>query len=212
VTGPVYEPIPPGSPSPLGPFVGPPQVRGAVLRTLARWGPFYVAEAARQTGLELPGFNDWVNEPMESPETVGEAPRYVVAVPGTFGLPERHGNGMVRAAWDVQIACWMWGQHYQETQDRLTTYAVALRQLMIQQPSLGGFAEATTWRAERYAEVAAASYRTWGQANLQFAVTVREVVNAFAGPRDVPDDPTRPPVPDPPVTGTRIEVRAQPPA
>jgi hypothetical protein len=196
------------STSPLGPFVGPPQVRQAVLATLATWAPFYVAEAIRQTGAELPGFTDFVNEPLDSPTTVEEAPRYIVAVPGTIGgsPPMRKGDGKYIATWDVQIALWLWGADYQETEDHLGYYVTAIRQLMLQQPSLGGFAMSTTWRAERYQEVATTAFRTLGQAIVQFAVQVDGVVDAFAGPASPPVDPTAPPPAAPAVTSTSVQV------
>lgn len=197
------------APSPLGPFVGPAQVRQAVLATLKLWAPFYVGEAVRQTGAALPGFTDFVNEPLDSPTTVVEAPRYVVAVPGTVGPPKRKGDGSYLATWDVQIALWLWGADYQETQDHLSFYVTALRQLLLQQPSLGGFAMSTTWRAEKYVEVSATAFRTLGQATLQFAVMVDGVVDAFAGPAVPPLDPTAAPVAPTPVTSTLITVKPE---
>jgi hypothetical protein len=191
----------------LGPFVGPTHVRRAVLDTLATWAPLYIAEANRQTTLELPGFKDWVNEPLLSPETVGEAPRYIVAVPGTLGQPYRKGDGTYIATWDVQVAIWMWGGDYQSTQDNLGHYTTAIRQLLLQQPSLGGFAKSTDWRGERYAEVAATTFRTWGQAIGQFGVQVDGVINDFAGLPAVPGDPTAEPRPVPTVQNTQINIR-----
>lgn len=196
-------PVPP--PSPLGPFVGPAHVRRAVLATLALWGPSYINEAVRQTGQDLPQFTDFVNEPMISAQTMVEAPRYVVAVPGTLGVPHRKGDGSFIANFDVQIALWMWGGNYQETEDNLGYYSVAIRQIMLQQPSLGGFALSSTWRGERYAEAAApTAFRTWGQAVVMFGVQVDGVVNAYAGPRTPPADPTALPQPAPAVTSTKV--------
>jgi hypothetical protein len=196
------------APSPLGPFIGPAHVRQAVLATLTRWAPFYVNEAIRQTGADLPGFTDFVNEPLQAPTTVVEAPRYVVHVPGTLGQPRRKGDGTYIATWDVQIALWMWGADYQETEDKLGYYAIAIRELMLQQPSLGGFAEATVWRGERYAQAGApTAYRTWGQALVQFGVTVDGVVSAFAGPATPPLDPTAEPKHDPAVVSTTVTVK-----
>lgn len=200
----------PAPASALGPFIGAPHVRQAMLRTLAAWGPFYVAEAARQSGLDLPGFKDWINEPLLSPETTEMAPRYVVAVPQTIGQPEQQGNGLFRATWDCQIALWMWGGDYQDTQDRLGFYAIALREAVAQHQSLGGFAKRCFWRADKYAEVAATRVRTWGQAVVQFGVTVDNVMDVFAGPAEVPRDPTRPPAFPPAVTGAQITVQPDP--
>ncbi|MCU1616985.1 MAG: hypothetical protein JWO98_4525 [Frankiales bacterium] len=193
--------------SPLGPFVGPSHVRRAVLANLATWAPFYVGEAIRQTGLELPGFTDFVNEPYNNaPTTIVEAPRYVVACPGTLDRPSRRGDGTYIATWDVQIALWMWGGDYQETEDNLGYYAIAIRELMLQQPSLGGFAKSIEWRGERYAQVDATAFRTWGQAVVLFGVQVDGVVSAYAGPSTPPLDPTAPPVPAPPVQSTSVTV------
>jgi len=201
--------------SPLGPFIGPTHVRQAVKATLDRWAPFYVAEAIRQVGAdpaEMPGFTDFVNQPLTSVVTHEEAPRYVVVVPGTLAPPERRGNGTYRAVWDVRIELWMWGADYQQTEDKLSNYLTALRQLLLQQASLGGFAESTTWRAERYAQVQGGdtTYRTWGQAVLQVAVSVDGVVDAFAGPAVPPDDPTAPPRAAPAVTSTHVTVTPRP--
>lgn len=187
--------------SALGPFIGPAQVRQAVLSTLATWAPFYVNEACRQSGVALAQFTDFVNEPLDSPTTVVEAPRYIVAVPQTLGAPHRQGDGTYLCTWDVQIALWLWGADYQETEDHLGYYVTAIRQLMLQQPSLGGFALSTTWRAERYLEVNATAFRTLGQAVIQFAVQVDHVVSAFAGPAVPPTDPTAPAAAAPTASG-----------
>lgn len=198
-------------PSALGPFVGISHVRQAVKATLERWAPFYLAEANRQTGLELPPFNDFVNEPLTAPGTVSEAPRYVVSVPGTLGAPTRKGDGTYRAVFDVRVELWMWGADYQDTEDKLGFYAIALRELLVQQPSLGGLAESVVWRGERYAQAGPpTAFRTWGQSSLQFAVTVDGVVNAFAGPASPPLDPTATPTSGPRVTSTSVTVQALP--
>jgi hypothetical protein len=192
---------------------------------MRRWAPFYVAEAGRQAAAlprtplvdslgqpveqsePLPGFVDFVNEPLISPETAGAKPRYVVAVPRTIGEPRRKGDGTYIATWDVQVAIWMWGGNYQDTQDRLGFYVIAVRQLMLQHPSLGGFAQTTTWRGEQYTEIASTSFRTWGQAAVQFAVEVDGVVNAFAGPAEPPADPTAPPAAPTPWVSTELTVQ-----
>jgi len=202
--------------SPWGPFVGPAHVRDAVEATLNLWAATYVGEAVRQTvgrnlNPPLTSFEDWVNEPGITGLNPTMAPRYVVAVPGTVGDPQRHGDGTYRAIWQVLVNVWMWGPDYQTTEDYLGYYLVALRMALCQHPSLGGFAESTHWAGERYAQAAPpTAFHTWGHGVLTVLVTVDGVLNAYAGPSTVPANPATPPVPPPAVTSEHVTVAALP--
>lgn len=199
--------------SPLGPFVGPAQVRGAVLATLAKWAPYYVQEAIRQTtALDLnpvmAQFVDWRNEPAISTVNPTQAPRYVVSCPGTLTQPRRKGDGTFLTDWDVAVDLWIWGTDYQSTEDRLGYYLIALREALIQHPSLGGFAQSTWWRGDRYRQAAPPTgMHTWGQGTLSLGVKVDGGMAAFNGPATPPSDPTTPPVAPPAVTSEHITIK-----
>lgn len=183
-----------------------------MLTTLHTWSPTYIGEAIRQTaslGLNpaLQNFEDWVNEPGIVAVNPSMAPRFVVHVPGTVGTPERHGDGTYRATWIVEISLWLWGTDYQTTEDYLGYYVTALREAVLQHPSLGGFAETSKWVSEKYKQIASpTAYHTWAQSILTIHCTVDGALNAYTGPVAVPADPSVAPVPRPPWTTSTINV------
>lgn len=205
-TGPPGLSGPPGG-SVFGPFIGPSQVRDAAQATLTLWAPTYVAEAARRVGADLAGFNDWLNEAGISPVGGDARPRYSVYCPGTLGEPRKEGDGTYRAVWDVQVNLWLYGADWQTTEDTLGWYMTALVMALLQHPSMGGFAEGIAWRGVRYEPVEERALHTWGRGVALFAASVRQVLDAHAGPATVPaPDPTVAPPPDPTVTGAGITV------
>lgn len=197
----------------LGKFMGPADVRRAVRDTLAVWAPTYLAEAQRRTaGLNLldplvSSFDEWVNQPGIEVVNPGQVPRYVVTVPGSIGTPRRAGDGSYRAIWRVVVDIWLYGPDYQTTEDLLGWYVTALRELLVQHGSLGGFAETTQWVSEQYGPAAPpTAFHSWGRASLTMAVSVDGMMSAYAGPGVPPADPTVVPVGVPAVTGTNINV------
>lgn len=199
--------------SPLGPFIGPAEVRDAVLSTLNAWAPYYVQEAIRQKASlnlnpPLSNFTDWVNEPGIAPVVPNQAPRYVVSVPGTIGTPRRAGDGTYLADWTAKVDLWMWGADYQSCEDRMGWYLVALREALIQHGSLGGFARKTWWISDAYRQAAPPTgFHTWGQATLTLGVKVDGVLAEFNGPATPPANPATPPVTPPAITSEHITVK-----
>jgi hypothetical protein len=197
--------------SPWGPFLGPAQVRQAVKATLDKWATTYVHEAIRQVGTldpPLQAFEDWINEPGITAMNPGMSPRYIVAVPGTSGIPRRAGNGSYRGSWVVTVTLWLYGTDYQTTEDYLGYYLTALREALVQNGTLGGVAESTEWESDRYAPAGApTAFHSWGVATLNFVVTIDGMLNAFTGPIAVPADPTAAPVANPAYTSSTITIQ-----
>jgi tetrahydromethanopterin S-methyltransferase subunit B len=71
-------------------------------------------------------------------------------------------------------------------------YIAAMRALVIQHKSLGGFASDTVWMAERYDEIASDDARTIMAGVAQFDVYVEAVTKA-TGPTKPSADATLPP-------------------
>ncbi|MCD2193518.1 hypothetical protein LQ327_08995 [Actinomycetospora endophytica] len=192
----------------LGPMVGAHSVRDAVESVFTRRIPSYVAEARRRhpeiTNPPLADWHDWVNQPGVGPVNPGNAPRFVIFVPGTLSV-RRKGDGSHAVDWMTQVQMWLWGSNWRSVDDRLGLYLASARMCLLQNPSLDGFARSVTWRGETISPVApnqATGNHTWGQARLEVAIHVDPVVSAFAGP--APLDPDTPP-PDPTaITGAEI--------
>lgn len=210
MTGPPGLSGPPGNDM-FGPWIGPAQVRNAVLSTITLWAPTYLAEASRQLGQALVAFDDWQNDADISPVGGDQAPRYTVYCPGTLDTPRRDGDGTYSVMWDVQVNVWLYGTDWQTTEDQLGWYMTALMQALLQHPSLGGFARALQWRGVRYAPVHEAAFHTWGRGILLLGAQVEDALDAYAGPSTVPTpDPTVLPPPDPTMTHSSVSTQIIP--
>jgi hypothetical protein len=217
VSTPAMPILPPLTPK-LGAFLGPADVRRAVLSTLSAWSATYLWEAKRRTDhldLEDPlatSFDGWVNEPGVSAVNPGMTPRYVVSVPGSLGTPRRAGDGTYRATWRVVVDLWLYGPDYQTTEDLLGWYVAALRECLVQHGALGGIAEHTEWLAEAYAPAAPpTAFHSWGRASLTLGVTIDGMMSAYTAPATPPTNPIAEPAGLPRVSNTKITVTTIPP-
>lgn len=173
------------------------QVRDATERTLRLWAPAYVAEIGRQDGRPanaLPVMRSYVSSvTFDGPMPEDQVPACVIVAPGILGEPVRHGDGTHEATWAVGIGVVVSGQDQENTADLANLYAAVVRTIMLQHPSLGGFATGLRWLDERYDPLPTEDRRTFGAAIVQFAVVVPSVVDANGGPAEPPDDPTTDP-------------------
>jgi hypothetical protein len=136
----------------LGPVITGDDVRNAVIATVKRWAPSYLAVMARRT----------------------------VVAPGLLTQPTREKHGY-RARWGVGIGCVVAGKDRDNTYSLATLYTAAVRSLVVQNSSLGGFADGTEWISERYDNLDTSDLRTIAAGIIQLGIDVVAVVNPRAG-------------------------------
>lgn len=172
-------------------------VERAVEATIRRWLTTYLAEIERHTGRDpraLPVFRAYVQSVDTDRMSEDQLPACVVVCPGLIDRPQRRGDGFQDAGWAVGLAAVVSAKDRDSTIALAKDYIAALRMLVLQQRSMGGFAEEMEWIDERYDELDTADSRTLVAGIIQFSLHVPKVVNVAAGPVVPPDDPYAPPV------------------
>jgi hypothetical protein len=203
-------------PSIFGAMVSGGDVEGWVLDLCRSWFGTYLGEAERQAGIPagtlarprayVPAqtFDKWPED---------QLPALMVLSPGIAELPLKQGDGRYRARWLISVGVLCSARTQAETHALAMSYALALRLLLIQRPSLDGHAAGTVWRSETYNELDYDDQRTLGGGSVEFVVEVEDVATANAGPLtpDEPLDPDTTPWPDwPEVATADVEVEHLP--
>lgn len=177
-----------------GPTYGANNVQSAVVTTLEKWMPTYIAAVNRNVGTEaLYVPIDYRHRPdyRTLPKSHNVA-AVLVSVPGTSSEPLQQ-QYTIRSDWRAEVQIFIYGtKDWQQTEAFTQAYATCVRTLLIQQRALGGFAQTTKWDGEQYHEGEHNSGRTIGIATVRFVVTVGSVMNPMGGP----------PAPDFAATGT----------
>jgi hypothetical protein len=202
-----------------GPVFGAAHVQIAVVNTLQKWLPTYIAAANRNIGSEvLFAPIDYRHRPdyrtlPKSSNTVA----LLVTVPGTASEPITQPSN-IRTHYRVEVAIFVYGsKDWQETEALTQAYGAMVRTCLIQHRDLGHFAEGTKWEGEEYKEGDHASGRTIGLGNERFIVTLTSVMNPMGGPpapqfaaTGTPTGPdTDPPPPIPTIGTTSVVVQAK---
>jgi hypothetical protein len=170
-------------------------VEAAVRTTVQRWQGDYLAEIAEQHGRargDLPRFRSFLTTLDLDKFSEDQTPACLVVAPGTVELPEKWSEKYL-ARWAVGVGCVVSGQDEANTYELISLYAAAVRAMIVQHKSLGGFAENTVWASERYDELATSDLRTIAAGTVQFYVDVKDVVDTTLGPTTPSVDSTVPP-------------------
>lgn len=163
-------------------------VRDAVHATILAWADTYVLEAGRQ--FELPDLRPIRHFGQFAPgDLPDKEPGCVIVAPGTVAAPERRGDGTFTGIWGVGVGVIVADATVDAAVRRAEPYAAALRALLVQQGSLGGFAQETTWVNEEVTPLTYERDRVVATSSLEFEVVVEDVLNRWAGPLTVPTDP-----------------------
>lgn len=171
-----------------------------VIDTLKDWFDTYLAEVERQNALDVrqlprPRSYSRRNEFERWPED--QIPAVIVISPGLVEPPVANGSGEFRGYWGVGVAVIAEGQDTDNTRDLVGYYTAAIRALILQRPSLGGFAMGVTWEGEHYDDISDVEMgRTLASGQVVFQVEVEGIVSTKAGPVT----PDTPPVDPPPVS------------
>lgn len=180
-----YVAFPPDSPDIYGTVLSARDVRQALLATIQTWSAQYIAEIASITGLNLQPFGSWEavydNRALPPDQTAACWATCLTTDPKR--PPHREGDGTYTAVWiaDANIVCY--GTSWDEAADLVGAYTSAVRALVLQHGSLGGFASNTRWLGEASKEIEHQRTRTVQVATASFAVTVTGAVNTLVGPK-----------------------------
>jgi hypothetical protein len=176
----------------FGHYVTAADVSKAVQATIELWSATYLAEMSRHDGQDpltdpsavFPDFASYPDSLDLSRFPEEQLPACILVVPGITETPRKAGGGKVSAVWKVGIGVAVTSQDKPTTIKLAQLYTSAVRMIILQNPSLGGFATGVTWLREEYTGniIRADDTRTLAIGVLDFNVTVDANVDADQGP------------------------------
>jgi hypothetical protein len=194
----------------IGTVVTGEMVAAAIEDTIKIWSPVYLADVGVAHGFArgaLAPFKGYVPAIDESAMLEGDQlPLCVIVAPGILDEPRRYADGHHEATWAVGVGAVVRGQNRLNSYTLATVYAAAIRTLLLQKGSLGGFAMGTWWLGERYDPLPVDTDRTLMGGIVQVAVDVSDVVSSAGGPSAPPPDPTADPGAWPRVGTVDVEI------
>lgn len=194
----------------FGPVVTGQDVVSAAEATLRKWTPDYLAELAEHSGSRVRGqlspFRAFVPMIDLSKFNEDQTPACVVIAPGIIDTPVKRSK-QVTARWALGVGCVVSGQDEANSYELATLYVAAVRMIILQQSSLGGFAEGTNWISERYDALPDIDARSFTAGVVQFGVDVNNVVDPTQGPRQPSVDVTVDPGNWPTVASVVVDVQ-----
>jgi hypothetical protein len=166
------------------------QVERAALATLSTWNSTYLTEMEIQ--------DDRAN-PLERPRFMvvqsiakfaEDAPPLIMVVSnGLAGRPQREGQGIYRATWKLATVALASAKDEASSNELAGLYLAAVKALLVQKPSLDGFAESVVWVDEDYDRVPIGEKRRMiAAAYAEFEIEIRDVLTADAGPLEPDGD------------------------
>jgi hypothetical protein len=207
--------MPPVFGSLIGPIVSASDVERAALDTIVKWASTYLGEAEDQHNRErgsLPRPRSFTTTNSFDKWPEDQLPCVLLVCPGLVEQPMAQGNGMYRATFAVGVAVIVSARTETETEALAKLYVAAIRTLLIQQQSLGGFAAQTEWLDETYDDLPSEDMRSLGAGQAIFAVHVDDLSRRYTGPPHPTAEPPEPPyapLPDDP-TATDVGVKVVP--
>ena len=177
------------------------QVEDAMMNHLRKWLPVYLQE------LEYQRFRN--RDQIPHPRSIqavkdleqfdeNQLPAIIVMSSGLSDTPVHYGDGSYSASWDVNVATVVTASDAESTRKLAKLYGAAVRAVVVQKPSLGGFASGADWLDESYDDLPGVDEeRTFAVTSMYFSVSVDSVINRLGGPRtypfiEPPDEDTQP--------------------
>jgi len=195
------------------------QIEEALRDHLKLWMPVYLQEMELQLGRtrrKVPVPRSFMIAGALEQLRENQLPGILVQSPGITGLPYHDGSGMYTATWRMAITGLISALDQDSTRAVAKLYGAAMRAIVVQKPTLGGFAINSVWTSESYNDLPSPD----GERNLTLVmvhadVTVEDVVNKMGGPRtypapDPPDPATQPGSHWPLVQEVDIDVEKEP--
>lgn len=172
-------------------------VEQAAMDTIKLWIGAYLRELERQSGrpvgkIPKPRSMTTLNQ-FSRVNLADQTPSLVVVSPGLAEDPSGKGDGGFTAKWAFGFAIIVSAKDQEATNSLCKLYTAAIRAVILQKSSLGGFARGTTWVDEKYDDLPPEESRTLAVGQGLFTVEVADVVNWQLGPRTVPDPETEDP-------------------
>jgi len=178
----------------FGPLIDERDVQHAVRDTITLWIETYLAVVERKIEVDprtllLPRSYVLKDDGTLDKRPEDQIPSVVILCPGTAGDPRMDGEGLYRVPYAVNVAVIVSAMDEVSTSDLAKFYAAAIRNLLVHNGSLGGFAESTRWRGSRNDELRPEDDRTMAAGTNVFEVLVPDVVQKGAGLKAPPDEP-----------------------
>jgi len=186
-------------------------IEEAVVTTLKKWYPTYLAMMARKMQIDwdlLPAPRNYTNRNNFEGESGEEIPKVVVIAPGLMAPPSQYGQGQYRAIWRLGVGVATAGKDEKIANKLTKAYGAATRMILVQKQALesppGINIAEVTWTEESYADMPIPNkIQLYKSASLFFGVDVENVVNKWKGP-ETPI--TTEPLPYPTVETVDIEL------
>lgn len=200
-----------------GPIYGGHSVQIAVVNTLKKWLPAYIADVNRHLGGDILPYltPESFRPPTDRPWEADLDVQITCVVPGTTGTPKRSNETGIQSCWKADLDVFVYaGTDWQETLAITYAYGACARAAIVQHPALTGLAQTTNWLGESYFKGPDTGSRYSGIATINFEVNILNTVNQFAGPPSpefaadgTPTDPSLLPLPAfPEVLDTSVDV------
>lgn len=189
-------------------------VEAQALRVLKRWSDTYLSELERQHGYErrtFPRVRAWAPAPTFDKWPEDQLPAVLLVSTGIPSPPPKRGGGEAwyRARWLLGLGVVCSARTQAQSHEQAMLYLAAHRMILVQRPSLEGYARGTVWVGESYDELEYDDTRSLGAGLAAFEVEVDNVASANAGPL-TPDDPDWPYEPWARVETVEVDVEAVP--
>lgn len=169
----------------FGPIVTGSAVEDAVEAHLKLWLPTYLAELERQTGRavgSVPAPRSYLVTTRLEKRPEDQIPACIIISPGLSGPPERAGDGTITAWWRIEVAIAASAKDRETSNELAKLYGAAIRTLLLQQPSLGGVANAISLVGESYDEVPTNLLDVGSYALVHADVQVAAITDTNGGP------------------------------
>lgn len=184
-------------------------VEEAARSTLALWMPDYLGWLERKyekaTG-SLMQPRSWVSSGDVDRWPEEQFPSVLLLNTGLSGEPDKDGSGVYRARFALGIAVIVSARDRRVTDELAKLYIAAIRKILLDHPSLGGFARAVEWVDERYDILPSRNRRQLAAGQVVFRVEVGNVATAKMGPATPSEIPSEPPRDDPTIVETEINL------
>lgn len=205
----------------FGSFLTDWQVEQAVISHLRAWMPDYLPHARRiGEAIREEPFSDFPQprsysvtprEPDRWPEE--QLPAFLIVSTGMIDPPRRDsaGNGEFRGKFSIGVGAICSAGEEEMSKLLAGLYFTAAAQILLDKPSLGGFAEGTTFQEPPQNDwLESDRDRTLAARFAVFAVEVKGILEITGGPAEHLDDPTEDPGNVPTVLTTDLELEKQP--
>jgi hypothetical protein len=174
-----------------GPILTGAQLEAAAVTTTQTHLDSYLREMERQVGEDLnldgaalPSVRSWTTGNSLDLLPEDQLPAVVCISAGLADAPTRAGGGLYTATWALAFGVVCSANTQEQTNTLAKTYIAAIRALLIQHPTLGGYAQGLDWIDENYDELEIDDHRTLAAATATFNVEITSVTSTYGSPTE----------------------------